>query len=190
MRLFSGAVAGHNLILVDHHRESVKAFGTQQPQEEKIPTEVALDRANEADAAEIAALYLASRADALPSLRRVHDDAAVHAWIRTVMLRQGKTWVARQDGAILGFVTLRGDALDQLYLRPGHYRRGIGSILLAKAKVLSPGRLRLLTFQRNERARAFYEAQGFRIVDLNDGTRNEEGEPDVLYEWVAGEFSP
>jgi ribosomal protein S18 acetylase RimI-like enzyme len=42
------------------------------------------------------------------------------------------------------------------------------------------------TFQRNESASAFYEAHGFRIVDLNDGSRNEEGEPDVLYEWLAG----
>jgi GNAT superfamily N-acetyltransferase len=144
-----------------------------------------IERAVIADAAEIATLYLASRADALPGLRRVHSDEAVRAWIRTVMLTQGETWAARLDRRIVGFMTLVGEDLEQLYLLPGHYRRGIGSMLLAQAKALSSGQLRLFTFRRNERARAFYEAHGFRIVDLNDGSRNEEGEPDVLYEWTA-----
>jgi len=144
----------------------------------------ALEPATEADAAEIAALYLASRADALPFLRRVHCDEAVGAWVRTVLLRRGETWVARADGVILGFVTRVGDELDQLYLLPGHFRRGIGSMLLDQAKARSRGRLHLFTFQRNARACAFYEAQGFRLVDLNDGARNQEGEPDARYTWV------
>lgn len=147
-------------------------------------TRPSLERATDADAAEIAALYLGSRADALPALRRVHADEVVRSWVRTVMLRRGETWVARADGVILGFVTLVGDELDQLYLLPGQYRRGIGSMLLDQAKARSPGRLSLFTFQRNGRARAFYEAQGFRLVDLNDGTRNEEGDADARYAWV------
>jgi ribosomal protein S18 acetylase RimI-like enzyme len=98
---------------------------------------------------------------------------------------KGETRVARLDGHVVGFLTLIGDDLDQLYLRPRYYRRGIGSLLLTKAKERSAERLRLFTFQRNERARAFYEAHGFRIVNLNDGSRNEEGEPDVLYEWLG-----
>ncbi len=147
------------------------------------PTGPSLERATDADAAEIAALYLASRADALPFLRRIHDDAAVGIWIRTQMLRRGETWVARADGVILGFVTLVEAELEQLYLRPGHYRRGIGALLLDQAKAHSPGRLQLFTFQRNARARAFYEAHGFRLVDLSDGAGNEAGEPDARYAW-------
>ena len=95
----------------------------------------------------------------------------------------GDTWRAREAGRILGFLCLDGEDLDQLYLLPGEFRRGIGSLLLAKAKELSPERLHLFTFQRNAAARAFYERHGFRLVDLNDGERNEEGEPDALYEW-------
>jgi GNAT superfamily N-acetyltransferase len=144
-----------------------------------------LQLATDADAAEITALYLASRADALPTVRVVHDDDDVRAWVRTIMLRRGETWVARDGGRILGFMRIDGEDLTHLFLLPGLYRRGIGSVLLAKAKALSPGRLRLFTFQLNLRARAFYEAHGFRIVDLNDGTRNEEGEPDVLYAWAG-----
>ena len=144
-----------------------------------------LEPATLEDAGEIASLYLASRADALPYLPRLHTDDDVQGWIASVVLRQCRIWVARQDGRIVGFLALDGDELDQLYLLPGHYRQGIGSRLLALAKRESSGRLHLYTFQRNARARAFYETHGCRAVDLNDGSRNEEREPDVRYEWTA-----
>lgn len=134
-------------------------------------------------AGEIAALYLASRAEVLPYLRRCHSDAQVRHWIATVMLANGETWVTREAGRILGFATLNGAELDQPYLLPGQFRRGIGSTLLARVKERSPGRLSLFTFQRNLAARAFYEHHGFRLVTLNDGSRNEESEPDALHAW-------
>ncbi|RYE33219.1 MAG: GNAT family N-acetyltransferase [Hyphomicrobiales bacterium] len=144
---------------------------------------IKIERASPRDAGEIADLYLASRAAALPFLRRVHSDDDVRGWIADVRLASGETWIAREAGRILGFLCLDGEDLDQFYLLPGEFRRGIGSLLLAKAKELSPERLHLFTFQRNTAARAFYERHGFRLVDLNDGERNEEGEPDALYEW-------
>jgi ribosomal-protein-alanine N-acetyltransferase len=61
--------------------------------------------------------------------------------------------------------------------------RGIGSLLLEKAKTLRPAGLRLYAFQRNQRARAFYEARGFAALAFTDGPDNEEREPDVLYQW-------
>ena len=144
---------------------------------------IAVEPASPRDAGEIAALYLASRAAALPYLRRVHSDDEVRGWIAHIRLATGETWVAREAGRILGFLCLDGEDLDQLYLLPGEFRRGIGSLLLAKAKERSPERLHLFTFQRNTAARNFYEHHGFRLVDLDDGARNEEGEPDALYAW-------
>lgn len=144
---------------------------------------ITIERTSPRDAGEIATLYLASRNEALPYLRRVHSDDEVRGWITHVRLASGETWVAREAGRILGFLALDGEDLDQLYLLPGQLRRGIGSLLLAKARERSPERLTLFTFQRNTAARAFYERHGFRLVDLNDGDRNEEGEPDALYEW-------
>lgn len=144
---------------------------------------ITIEPASPRDAGEIAALYLASRAEALPYLRRVHGDEEVRGWIAQVRLATGETWVAREAGCILGFLCLDGEELDQLYLLPGQCRRGIGSLLLAKARERSPERLTLFSFQRNIAARTFYERHGFRLVDLNDGERNEEGEPDAFYEW-------
>jgi GNAT superfamily N-acetyltransferase len=60
--------------------------------------------------------------------------------------------------------------------------RGIGARLLDLAKVLRPDRLELWTFAANIGARRFYERHGFLAVDATDGD-NEEGAPDVRYEW-------
>ena len=119
----------------------------------------------------------------MPYIRKVHSDDETRAWVRESLLTRGETWVLRLAGLIVGFVTVIGADLDQLYLLPGYYRRGFGSRLLDLAKAISPGGLHLYAFQRNHRARAFYERHGFTVFDLNDGARNEEGEPDARYEW-------
>lgn len=140
--------------------------------------------ATKEDASNIVKLYIASRKDALPTLNEVHTDEGITRWItNTWFEKAGEVYVAETDGLIVGVIRVIGDDLDQLYLLPGYYRHGIGSQLLQKAKELSPERLTLFTFQVNQRARAFYEKHGFRIVDMNDGERNEEKEPDILYEW-------
>ena len=134
--------------------------------------QLSVGQASEGDAAEVAKVYLASRADALPYLHRVHTDTEVYAWISDVVLKRRETWVARLKGDIVGFMVLVGDDLDQLYVLPGHYRSGVGRKLLDIAKTRSPARLHLYTFQRNVRARSFYEAEGFRIIDVSDGAHN------------------
>ncbi len=143
-----------------------------------------------ADAFEIAEVFLASRQDALPYLPTLHSDEETRRWIPEIVMQRSEVWVAELDGKIVGFLSVAGEHLDHLYVRPGYYRQGIGDRLLVKAKAMSPQRLRLFTFQRNERARAFYEARGFVLIDFNDGSRNEEGEPDVLYEWAASRAGP
>lgn len=120
---------------------------------------------------------------AFPFLSEVHRPAQMRIWLRDVLLPRGTTWVARSGDRVVGFMTLDGEDLDQLYLDPLYLRRGIGSALIAHAKARSPNRLELVAFQRNEAARAFYEAHGFVPFRFGDGTHNEEGEADVFYEW-------
>lgn len=136
-----------------------------------------------ADHGPIGDLYLASRKDALPTVKQVWGDDSVRHWLGSLFDTEGQLFVAESENKVVGFMRIVGDDLDQLYLMPGYYRRGIGTKLLDKAKELSPEKLRLFTFQVNQRARNFYEQHGFRVVDMNDGERNEEKEPDILYEW-------
>ncbi|MEU3202324.1 GNAT family N-acetyltransferase [Streptomyces cyaneofuscatus] len=138
------------------------------------------------DAEAVTGVFLASRAAALPYLPRVHSDEDTLAWITHVVLPTS-TAVRVAEGAggeLLGFAVLAGgDELDHLYLRPDVLRRGIGSRLLAEVREAAGGPLKLYVFQRNAAARAFYERHGFTAVAFDDGSRNEEGEPDVLYRW-------
>jgi ribosomal protein S18 acetylase RimI-like enzyme len=80
-------------------------------------------------------------------------------------------------------MALDGDEIDQLYLRPGRTGEGLGSRLVELAKERWPDGLSLYTFQANTGARRFYERHGFVVVDLNDGARNKEHQPEVRYAW-------
>ncbi|KZL20651.1 putative acetyltransferase [Pseudovibrio axinellae] len=89
------------------------------------------------------------------------------------------------DGQIIGMMATQDDWIEQLYLDPTHLRKGIGSELLSQAKAKSSGKLRLMCFVENSAARSFYEVHGFKEVKRTSGSENEEGAPDILYEWRA-----
>lgn len=137
-----------------------------------------------ADADPIADVWLASFKATYP-FPPAHPDEDVRHWIRDVLVPGREVWVAVEpDGSIVGFIALDGPDLDQLYVRPGWFDRGIGSRLVELAKERRPAGLRLYTFQVNSRARRFYEGHGFVAEWFGEGEGNEEGEPDVRYAWT------
>ncbi|GGP99791.1 GNAT family N-acetyltransferase [Streptomyces roseolilacinus] len=144
--------------------------------------------ATPADGEAVTAVFLASRAAALPYLPRLHSAEETRAWIDGVVLPGSSVWVAElgDPARVVGFAALDGTVLDHLYLRPDVRRRGIGSALLEAVREASPEQLSLHVFQRNAEARAFYERHGFTAGVFDDGSRNEENEPDVTYHWTAG----
>jgi GNAT superfamily N-acetyltransferase len=132
----------------------------------------------------IADVFVASFAG-LTFLPRLHTDTDTRRWIREEMAPRHEVWVAEQDGGIVGFAALSGDLLGHLYVHPDAQNRGVGTALLGLMKAERPSGFRLWTFQRNEGARRFYERNGCQVVELTDGSGNEEKEPDVLYLWQA-----
>ena len=82
-----------------------------------------------------------------------------------------------------GFSILAGDTLTHLYVHPDAIGTGIGHALFEHACERRPGGFEFWVFQRNERARRFYERHGCRCVELTDGSGNEERTPDALYRW-------
>ncbi|MBI1212003.1 MAG: GNAT family N-acetyltransferase [Alphaproteobacteria bacterium] len=147
---------------------------------------ISLRQATSADEPVIASIFLASRRDALPYLPELHSDADTLDHFTNEVPARCSVWLAEEDAHGIGFMAWNAETahLDHLYLLPGYYRRGIGTMLLEKAKALSKGKVQLYAFQRNARARAFYERHGFKAIWFGDGSENEENEPDVLYEWL------
>jgi GNAT superfamily N-acetyltransferase len=149
---------------------------------------IALRAAQAADAAAVAALYLASRRRWLSYAPVAHDDADVHRWFAAQCLPAGGVCVAVDaDDALLGFVSTSVDPegegawIDQLYVHEERVGQGLGALLLAHALRSLPRPVRLYTFAANEGARRFYERAGFIAEAFGDGSGNEEGCPDVRY---------
>jgi ribosomal protein S18 acetylase RimI-like enzyme len=123
----------------------------------------------------------------MPYLPDTHAAEDVRRWIEEVVLAHEEVWVAEDRRRVVGFFALSDGFLYHLYVYPEFHRRGAGSLLFERVKELAPDGFRLWVFQRNTQARAFYEHRGMRVVELTDGSRNEEREPDALYEWRPGD---
>jgi RimJ/RimL family protein N-acetyltransferase len=145
-----------------------------------------LREAAAADAGDIVRVLRSSRLASLPYAPPTHSEAADLEWVRQSLIPSGGVTVAAIEGRIVGVVAISRRApfgwIDQLYIDPLFYGRGIGSQLLQSALASLPRPVRLYTLQRNRRARRFYERRGFRVLRLGDGRDNEERCPDVLYE--------
>jgi GNAT superfamily N-acetyltransferase len=82
---------------------------------------------------------------------------------------------------VIAFTAFTPNTISQLYVRLEYQRKGIGSLLLDRAKRESAGILRLFTFQSNLKARSFYEQHGFQAIKY--GFEPQWALRDVEYEW-------
>lgn len=137
------------------------------------------------EAPAVAEVFLAARHSISPPIPRVHPDDSLLPWLRDIVFKQAEIWVAVKDGRIAAMMALKPGWVDQLHVHPDYHRQGLGTALLNTAKHSPQGAhgLELWTFQSNARARRFYEAHGFAVAELTDGSRNEERTPDVRYVW-------
>jgi GNAT superfamily N-acetyltransferase len=145
-------------------------------------------RATVGDAAAVAEVYLASF-HATYSFPLAHSDDEVREWVREQLIPMSEMWVAEDGGSVVAMMVVEPGLLGHLYVAPDRLGRGIGHRFVDLAKERWPDGLSLWTFQVNDRARRFYERNGFVAVEFGDGTGNEEGQPDVRYQW-AGRAPP
>jgi ribosomal protein S18 acetylase RimI-like enzyme len=89
------------------------------------------------------------------------------------VLKRDVIFVAHEFGLASGYVALRREedgsiVVEQLFVAPGHERRGIGHRLLAHAEgyAIAEGArsLRIVVEERNQQARSFYARAGFVAV--------------------------
>ena len=136
------------------------------------------------DVSDVAAVWHESKQKAYSYLPlqqglTLKDDERI---FRDHVLPGSEIWVAVRNGAIVGFLGLKGSYVDRLYVHPDHQGRGVGSALMEQAKRLLPAGLELHTHQKNFQARRFYEKHSFRAVRFGMSPPPE-NEPDVEYHW-------
>jgi GNAT superfamily N-acetyltransferase len=147
-----------------------------------------LKRLEVTDMEQAARVHRASFDHALPWLAALHSPDEDRWFYRERVFKTCVLWGAFDAAVMTGMIAFRDGWIEQLYVVSDAQGRGLGGTLLDIAKRTSD-RLQLWTFQRNVKARAFYEARGFKLIEQTDGARNEENEPDALYLWT-GPSSP
>jgi GNAT superfamily N-acetyltransferase len=138
---------------------------------------IAIRRANGADAPAIAAIHVrcwkhAYRGilpdDLLDELTTEHREPLWRGWLDDAGMH---TFVAVEEGAVIGFSAVRSGLISHVYVDPGRQRAGAGRLLLAAAvdaaRQEAHDPIVLWVLEQNRDARAFYEANGF----LRDGGR-------------------
>ena len=91
----------------------------------------------------------------------------------------GATIVAVEAERALGFIVAGATRVEHLQRR-SRPARGVGQSAAARCanRSIRESGLDLWVFQRNRAAIAFYEANGFEVVETTAGAGNEEREPD------------
>jgi|ERR671911_2126255 ribosomal protein S18 acetylase RimI-like enzyme len=128
------------------------------------------------------ALMLRTSYDRMPYIPRLHTADEDLAYVAG-LLSDHEVWVADDGEGVRGFAVLSADQLLQIHVSPDDQNRGVGSLLLDKAKERLPEGFSLWVFQQNTGARRFYERHGLELVRETDGQGNEENEPDAQYAW-------
>jgi GNAT superfamily N-acetyltransferase len=106
------------------------------------------------------------------------DARTLEAFRARTPPRVADTTVAEVDGALVGFIMIDGDEVEQVFVDPDHHGSGVAAPLLAEAErqVAAAGHdvAWLAVVTGNARARRFYEKHGWA------------DEGDLPYEVTAG----
>jgi GNAT superfamily N-acetyltransferase len=141
-------------------------------------------RYREQDFDALTILWRISRERSVPDFqrRKGHFFYEDREYFKNHILQKDQVWVWEENQISLAFLALRHDFIDQLYVHPDAWWKGIGTQLLDFARTLSPNHLWLYTLQVNQQARSFYEKNSF-VAEKFGTSPPPENEPDVEYHW-------
>ncbi|HAE41261.1 MAG TPA: GNAT family N-acetyltransferase [Candidatus Riflebacteria bacterium] len=83
--------------------------------------------------------------------------------MRQKYLPTSENWVYCEGSRIIGFFSLQQNSLVALFVAPGRQNRGIGTLLLHKARQLRQS-LSLTVYEENRNAIDFYCHHGFKVM--------------------------
>lgn len=117
----------------------------------------------EQDLAELLSLWEAASAIAHPFLSQ-EFIASERENIVNIYLPNTETWIAEEDGLVVGFISLMGNEVGGIFISPNYQRKGIGRELMDQARSRR-GELMVEVFAANNIGRDFYDKYGFELVE-------------------------
>ena len=148
------------------------------------PIELVIREYEPQDFDAVTILWRISREKSVPEFQMMkgHFFYEDQNYFQDHILKENQLWVVQVNNHPVAFMAMNGDFIDQLYIHPDYWRRGIGQRLIEFARERSPEHLWLYTLQVNMNARAFYEKNGF-VAEKFGVSPPPESEPDVEYHW-------
>lgn len=112
----------------------------------------------------------------------VHSFESQMHFLSHILPLSYRIFVAVNDSEqAVGFIAIKPNEINQLYIHPDYQGKGIGSEFIQMAKSQADSFLELRTFEVNKRAQSFYIKHGF-LASIGD-CDNEEGLQDILFRW-------
>jgi len=84
--------------------------------------------------------------------------------IRDVYIPNTSTWVYEKEGAIFGFISMMGNEVGAIFVRPDYHGMGIGRQLMDFVSDFHDV-MEVEVFERNSVGRAFYDKYGFELIE-------------------------
>ena len=97
------------------------------------------------------------------------DDLIREVWAEALVDRDVEVFIAEVGGEPAGAVSVGGGFLRTLYVRPSHWRTGVGTALhdhaLDRLRAQGRTRAKLWTLEENWSARRYYEKRDWTLTD-------------------------
>ncbi|CDH00812.1 GNAT family N-acetyltransferase [Xenorhabdus bovienii] len=100
--------------------------------------------------------------------------------MKEIYIPNSETVVATINKEIVGFISLLDNIVASIFVLPEYQNRGIGLQLLNHAFEVRNS-LTLNVYEKNTKARQFYESQGFE--EKEQGIDEHTGEPEITMVW-------
>ncbi len=84
--------------------------------------------------------------------------------VREIYLPNTETWVYAEGAFLLGFISMMGNEVGALFVKPDCQGRGIGTGLMDHVAFLHE-ELEVEVFKKNTIGRAFYDKYGFKLLE-------------------------
>ena len=84
--------------------------------------------------------------------------------IRDVYIPNTSTWVFEKEKLVLGFISMMGNEVGAIFVRPDYHGMGIGRRLMDFVSDFHD-EMEVEVFERNNVGRAFYDKYGFEMLE-------------------------